>query len=276
MRLVPMAGQLPPPVYRTRSARRCRMNPLRKLTILLALVGMTQSRLCAQEFSPSPEYKRFYESRFDGKFYTEDTIAIWWLIEKFSDTDWSRQRLHDELMRFTKSYPESKKHVARANWHIDTLARMLGETRPAEDKMIERLVFDLRDVNVIQFSQPSLGLSVATSTGSDGMSLQNVLAGVERYSPNAAQKLVDIGYDSVPNLIDHLDDKTLTRSVHYWRLSVYGHNILTVGDCCKQILDLIVEPGRIFVLGDDPAKTKEAMQFYYRQRIEHAKKNAEP
>ncbi len=122
---------------------------------------------------------------------------------------------------------------------------MLSEQRPPNEKPIERLIYDLRDVNTIQCFQPSMKLNVVTRTNiytdMDGKPLPNEMATKLKARRNAAQILVDdVGYDAIPYLIDHLDDETLTRSVHYWRDTVYAHNILTVGECCTQILDTIM------------------------------------
>jgi hypothetical protein len=60
-----------------------------------------------------------------------------------------------------------------------------------------------------------------------------------------ARKLVDLGYAAVPRLIDALDDRRPTRTVGYWRDSIYSHYVLRVGDCAVAILEQIA--GRQFL-----------------------------
>ena len=113
------------------------MNGNRKILFVFACTLVIVSCSAnAQQFSASSDYASFYAPRYNVKLDNEPTIAIWWLIEKFSDTDWSRQRLHDELIRFSERYPNSPEHVERAKWHVQTLARMLDEKRPPEEKRI--------------------------------------------------------------------------------------------------------------------------------------------
>ena len=77
---------------------------------------------------------------------------------------------------------------------------------------------------------------------------------------DAAQQLCEIGYDAIPSLIDHIDDDTLTRSVDYGRYHVFSHRVLTVGECCRQIIDEMLPTGREFDFLSDPKPTKEAMK----------------
>ncbi len=88
------------------------MNGIAESLIVFVTIAMIASdSAIAQQFSQSSDYERFYASRYDAKLDNEATIAIWWLIEKFSDTHWSRQQLHDELCDIQKVSPNSTEHV---------------------------------------------------------------------------------------------------------------------------------------------------------------------
>jgi hypothetical protein len=62
-------------------------------------------------------------------------------------------------------------------------------------------------------------------------------------SPNAAKRLVEIGYDAVPKLIGALSDDGVTRAVDFsFRSDDFGEHysfsyVLTVGDCALRILE---------------------------------------
>jgi hypothetical protein len=146
---------------------------------------------------------------------------------------------------------------------------MLGENRPPNERKIDQLVYDLRDLNMLQFMQPNSGLNI-----NDRGSLRfDNLPRNSKYQPDAAEQLYDMGYDVIPSLIDHIDDDTLTRSVDYWRDFAFSHRVLTVGECCGQIINTIVPTGRQFDFSSDPKPTKEAVKNWYRQII--TEKNAE-
>src|SRR5262249_20699457 len=83
-----------------------------------------------------------------------------------------------------------------------------------------------------------------------------------------AHQLVKFGYDAVPQLIDVLEDKRLTRSVSYGRNFFFSHQVLNVGDCAREILGRIT--GRHFWAGSPrmprdqrAAETKKQYQAWW-------------
>lgn len=246
--------------------------------LLVVVVLSSCPNAVGQTFSTDAGYTAFYKASFDPNFEasSEPTIALWWTIEQFGDADVPLAKLREHLLRHRKLYPDSK-HAGRVASHLKVVERMLGEQRPPAENRIEQLIFDLRDVNHHQFVQPNSGLRVVgprpTYKWIDGTPLPDDLIERMRATDDAADHLRDIGYDCIPALIDHIDDATLTRSVDYWRDFTFSHRVLTVGECCRQILDVILPTGRLFELGDNPEATKRAMKNHYLHLI--AQKRAE-
>ena len=57
---------------------------------------------------------------------------------------------------------------------------------------------------------------------------------------NPAQELVNIGWDAVPLIIEHMEDDSPTRSVGYWRdFCPDTYHLLTYKDACQQIFEVI-------------------------------------
>lgn len=237
----------------------------RFVPLVFALASSFGEIVNAQAFSEEKSYVEFYREHFDPKYEysSEPTIAIWWTILQFGETEVPREKLRDYLARHLELFPDCK-HAEEVKHHLDIIKRMLDEKRPGDDAKVEQLIYDLRDLNLHQFMPSQGGLEVF---GPESMRW-NLRDDLPRSPPDAAEKLVACGYDAVPLLIDHIDDKTLTRSVGYWRDFTYSHHVLTVGECCKQILDKIVPTGQVFDLSKDPKKAKEAMKRCYRILIE--------
>jgi hypothetical protein len=124
---------------------------------------------------------------------------------------------------------EDEAHAKVAPKNLDQL--------PVEDRVHE-LIFQLRDQNGQQFSQPGWCDIFMDPRGTN----------------TAAHQLVNIGYPAVPQLIDALDDPTFTRSVGFHRNFYFSHTVLTIGDCAVAILQRIA--GRSFY---QPASTSGYM-----------------
>lgn len=231
---------------------------------VLCLSGLAAS---AQEFASSPKYVAFYKARFAPEFEasSEPTIAFWWIVERLGDVDTPRSEIRDMLTRYVERYPDSPL-APRAKSDLVTIKRMMHEKRPSNDTKIERLIFDLRDLNFRQFHQPNRGLSIV---GNGALGFEGSVA-----KRDTAEQLRDIDFDALPLLIDHIDDDTLTRSVDYGRNFTFSHRVLTVGDCCRQIVNAILPTGREFDFSGDPELAKQAMKTHYRHLV--AQKKAEP
>lgn len=176
---------------------------------------------------------------------SEPTIAFWWIVERIGDADTPRKKVRDMLARYIKMYSDSL-HAARAKAYLAIVDRTLGEKRPPDDKKIERLIFDLRDLNLRHGAFRFRGANA---------------------NRDAAQQLYDIGYDVLPSLIDHADDDTLTRCVDYGRPFAFSHRVLTVGDCCRQIIVSILPSGRQFDFSGNPELAKQSMKNHYRHLV---------
>lgn len=173
-----------------------------------------------------------------------DDIAhaeLWRAIVSFSDLSVSRAALRDKFRWLARHFPNSE-HAARIQETAAMLEQMVEEDRlhearlkesPPHDSLstseqIAELIFRLRDQNGHQWSQP--GSCHVFDTVS------------EEKSP--AHLLLDHGYDAVPQLVDALSDRRLTRSVGYHRNFYFSHNVLTVGNAALQVLTAIA--GRRF------------------------------
>jgi hypothetical protein len=243
----------------------------RCLHLTLIMLAMLSSPALSQTFSDDDTYVAFYNKHFNPKFESssEAAIAIWWIIECFGKPDTTREQLRDYLTRYTTLFPNSKQ-VELAKSHLKVVERMLGEKRPPDETKIDQLIYDLRDLNMLQFKQPNRGLRII---GQGSLQFRN-LPRNSKFQPDAAEQLFEMGYNVIPSLIDHVDDDTLTRSVDFWRDFTFSHRVLTVGDCCRQIIDTILPTGEQFDFSSDPKKAKEAMKNWYQQQI--TQKKAEP
>ncbi len=241
---------------------------LRSLPLTLIAILMIARTVCGQTFSQDNAYVAFYNAHLNDQFEStrEPTLAIWWITEQFGNANTPRAKLRDHLTRHAGLFSDSK-HAALVASQLKVINRMLDEKRPPNEKRLEQLVYDLRDLNMRQFVQPNSGLRII---GPGSLRFDN-LPGKDNTDPDAAEQLRDLGYDAIPTLIDHIDDDTLTRSVDYWRNFTFSHRVLTVDECCGQIIDAILPTGRKFDISSDPKTAKESMKNHYRQLITQKK-----
>lgn len=128
---------------------------------LVVAVSSFGDRVTGQTFSTTADYAAFYKSRFDPRFESssEPTIALWWTIEQFGDRNVPREKLRDYLLRHKELFRESE-HAERVASFLKVIERMLDEKRPAADKKVERLIYDLRELNLRQWIHPNDGLRI--------------------------------------------------------------------------------------------------------------------
>ena len=97
-----------------------------------------------------------------------------------------------------------------------------------------------------------------------------MLRDVEQPSRVAASLLIAVGVECVPNLVDHINDDTLTRAVGYggrrWQPSPYPNRIIRVGELCKQILDRLIPETRLFNYAND-RDSHAAMKNHYTHKM---------
>lgn len=207
----------------------------------------------------------------------EDEIAhatMWRNVLAFGDISISRQELLDRFGRFVTDFPRSE-HMPLAMETVVLLRQMVREdgehvkrARTLEamtlDERVSELIFQLRDQNGRQWSQPG-----ACDIFWD-----------ERGEESPAHQLVRIGYPAVPQLIAALDDNRFTRSVGYWRDFAFSHHVLRVGDAALAILEAIA--GRSFYTrsytnaemtkDDETAAVKAEVEAWWRRFQEKGEK----
>ncbi len=172
---------------------------------------------------------------------------IWHHVLALGNPDIDRPELLRRFREFSRVFPDSQ-HALRAVRTAATLARMVEEdvqhaktARPFEQltkpERVAELIYQLRDQNGQQWSQPG-SCSVFADPRDQGMlGLDGKRANPSKGSP--ATQLVTIGYDAVPQLMDHLGDEQLSRSIGFHRNFYFSHHALSVGECIEQILQSI-------------------------------------
>lgn len=193
---------------------------------------------------------------------------MWRAVLAFETPEISRPELHRKFQHLIDHFPESK-HVSRARETAKLLKRMIEEDEehanreipPLDeltgDALVAELIYQLRTQNGRQWSQPG-----ACNIFND-----------ERGDDSPAERLVALGFDAVPQLIEVLDDQRFTRSVGYHRDFYFSHHVLRVGDCAEHILRRIA--GRHFysrnytngaMVKDGEAKTiKEEVEAWWKE-----------
>ena len=159
---------------------------------------------------------------------------MWRAILEFGNPAITRKDLLAQFQAIATNYPGSEYH-AQAESTAERLKIMLAEDEqhaksppkplselPTEER-IKELIFQLRDQNGQQWSQPGWCDIFNDPRGTN----------------TPAHQLVSIGYPAVPQLIAALDNPTFTRSVGYHRNFYFSHTVLTVGDCAAFILNRI-------------------------------------
>ncbi len=167
---------------------------------------------------------------------------MWRAVLKFGDADVSRTQLLEAFERIVKNYQASE-HIAQATETVILLKKMIQEDaahaeerksgKPFEElsrnEQIAELIFQLRDQNGHQWSQPGSCDVFMTADGDD---------------KSPAHRLVKMGYDAMPQLIEALDNERFSRSVGFHRGFYFSHTVLRVSDCAQQIVTRIA--GRPF------------------------------
>jgi hypothetical protein len=160
---------------------------------------------------------------------------MWKAVLDFGVPSISRKELLTKFQSIAKNYPASE-YAARARDTAERLSKMIAEDEqhaksppkplgglPLEER-IRELIFQLRDQNGQQWSQP-------------GECDIFLVPNMDTNTP--AHQLVNIGYPAVPQLIAALDNPAFTRSVGFHRNFYFSHTVLTVGDCAAAILSRI-------------------------------------
>ncbi|MCA9004832.1 MAG: hypothetical protein KDA70_06115 [Planctomycetaceae bacterium] len=193
---------------------------------------------------------------------------MWSTILDFRDPKIPRIELLQRFREIAKNYPQSS-YAVRARESAEILTRMIQEDevhaqkkiRPLEEmtvrEQVAELIFQLRDQNATQHSQP--GSCNIFHDPRDGGWLSQKVEG--KGSP--ATQLVKLGDVALEQLIDAVDDNSFTRCVGYHRNFYFSHHVIRVGDCCQTIIDRIQPTGRRFDIEGDPQRAKAAMKVWY-------------
>jgi len=164
---------------------------------------------------------------------------MWRAVLAFEDPKTSRKDLLNKFDDIVEKYPHCK-HVPQARENILILRRMLLEDqahalKPAitlskmtKDEQVSELIFQLREQNGRQFSQPGACDIFGDPRGED--------------SP--ASQLMKLGYDAVPQLLKAVESKSFSRSVGFHRSFYFSHHVMSVGDCALAVLNRVA--GRVF------------------------------
>ena len=183
---------------------------------------------------------------------------IWQAMLACDDPVNPRRELQKNFERIVAECPKSR-HVARAKEISGVLKRMIPEDdahaaerakvpfgKLSREDQIKDLIFQLRDQDGFQFSQP--GSCSIFSFGGAG--------------ETPADRLVEFGFDAVPPLIEVLGDDRLTYSVGYHRNFYFSHEVLRVGDAAQQVIEKIggvnLNQGiEVRMFGEDPKRYGE-------------------
>ncbi len=180
---------------------------------------------------------------------------MWRIVSDFGDPTKPRTRLLQQFEEFVKSHPESK-HSEEAKAAAGLLEQMISEDsdhaknarKPfgelTKQEQIAELIFQLRDQNGCEYLQPSFCGAMLTpgcfDISNTRWNLQVPLQGV---AAGAAEKLVEMDGEAVPQLLQCLDDQRFSRQVHVFLRSETSHHIVRVGDCAFEILRIIAARG---------------------------------
>lgn len=187
-------------------------------------------QLCNQVFS----MKEFDEKGSLIDLLQKDLghAMMWRTVLLFRDPSTSRKELLSKFEDIVKKYPKSEQKT-RAAKAVKILRKMVKEDRArrnlkpydemSTEQQIADLIYQLREQNGLQFSQP----------GRCDIFLD------PRGEKSPAHRLVKFGYDAVPQLIKALEDRRFTWSVGYARDFFFSHYVLRVGDCALEILEVI-------------------------------------
>lgn len=210
-------------------ARACAAAGHHKLAHDLVVLAATMPRTYGDLTKPPPGSAEKLKAEIEASFsYTE----MWRAVVDFGDPKVSRKQLLKRFQKLVKNFPRTE-YTARARKTARLLAKMVKEdeahaakkrkplTKMSVKEHVAELIFQLRDQNGHQYMQPG------------ACDIFDELAGKD---DTAAHKLVKLGYDAIPQLIEHLDDERFTRSVGYHRNFYFSHHVLRVSDCAQAII----------------------------------------
>ncbi|MDB5384705.1 MAG: hypothetical protein JWM11_351 [Planctomycetaceae bacterium] len=200
---------------------------------------------------------------------------MWRGMLQFRDTAVPRESLLPVFENIVKNFRESE-HRARARIIAMHLKKMVQEDRkhveqrktgkPIEElpqpEQIAELIFQLR--NQSGFQEWRYESCDIFSTN-------------DRNQDSPAHRLVEKGYDAIPQLIEALDDARLTRFVGCFDGSCCPHTVLSVSDCAEQIISRIAgfpfyeakSPfDRMYEVGEAPSVKQKVADWHAKVRLQ--------
>jgi hypothetical protein len=147
---------------------------------------------------------------------------MWRTVELIADNDVPRTEL---LRRFqcVANDCSTNEHAVAAGEYVQILEQMVGEDEERADRQRQRVG-----------REPTTEERVADLIHN----MREINHTTWRYSgdPGPVEKLQAIGYPAVPQLLDALDDTTLTRTVRYWRTHSFSHRVTRVEPYVQRVL----------------------------------------
>lgn len=234
--------------------------------LALSLLNIAQAMVIRERIEGDPRLQQAFSEKLAHS-------TMWQLIVDFGDPKITRNELLQRLDRFVKNFPDSSHHQ-RAKESAELLRKMVAEdaahrsptnfTDLSSKEKVAELIYRLRDQNGQQFSQP--GSCNIFSEDDYGMYMNREKG--EKHEPSAAQQLVEIGFDAVPQLIEVLEDKRFTRSVGYHRDFYFSHHVLRYGDAAEQIVCRIANRDFYQRTYTNGGMTKDGEATTVKQRVE--------
>jgi WD40 repeat protein len=190
----------------------------------------------------------------------------------------ARTELVKRFEHIVKHYPGTE-HYEDAKRTVDLLTQMIAEDAehakkhvPPLDKLsikdrVAELIFQLRDQNQRPWpATENSGNTVTITVAGDGAAQISGSAG--NFAPwqgsgeTAAHKLAKIGFEAVPQLIDHIDDQRFTRLARSATGFHFPDHIIRVGDCAVKILEHVAAR-RFWKENERTVQTKRRIQEWH-------------
>ncbi|MEM7698266.1 MAG: hypothetical protein AAF236_07680 [Verrucomicrobiota bacterium] len=159
-------------------------------------------------------------------------VHLWQTILRFNDPEIPLTALEADL-RIGVRISKGTEFAERSEDTLRVLQSMIAEVeeRPLltvveiaslpREKQIAEWIRHLCNQNGYQMFEPG-GCSIFMTR--------------DRSKDTAAHRLLEYGYDAVPQLIEILDDERLTRSIGQHRSFYFSHRVLRFRDCAQQII----------------------------------------